>query len=231
MCGRFTQMMTWEELHSLYSIHDKDLSNLEPRYNISPTDPAWVVLRDEDGNVTSERMRWWLVPSFWKKKIKEVPATFNARCETVTTAPMFRQSYRTKRCVVPASGFYEWTGPKADRLPWYITSTNGLPLSIAGLWERWTDPETNEAIRSFTIITTDANTFMGKIHDRMPVILDEAGIQTWLSTADEALLRPAPENTLQAWRVDKKVNSNRYQEPDAVTPIADPTGQATMAGA
>jgi putative SOS response-associated peptidase YedK len=132
------------------------------------------------------------------------------RCETVTTAPMFRQAYRTQRCIVPASGFYEWTGEKKDRLHWYITSRDGLPLSIAGLWERLTDPETKEAVRSFTIITTDANTCMGNIHDRMPVILDDVDIKTWLAGADEALLRPAPEHKLQAWRVDKKVNSNRY---------------------
>jgi putative SOS response-associated peptidase YedK len=219
MCGRFTQMMTWEELHGLYSIHDNDRSNLEPRYNISPTDPAFVVRRDDDGVMRLERMRWWLVPSFWKKSIKEVPATFNARCETIHTASMFKQAYRAKRCVVPVSGFYEWTGDKKARLPWYITSTDGKPLSFAGLWETWRNPDDGEAVHSFTIITTEANAFMAKIHDRMPVVLNSEGVHEWLSAADAAILRPAPAGVLQAWRVGSKVNSNRYQEADAVTPL------------
>jgi putative SOS response-associated peptidase YedK len=221
MCGRFTQMMTWEELHSLYSIHDDALSNLEPRTNISPTDPALVVRRDDREHATLERMRWWLVPFFWKKTLREVPPTFNARFETVATTAMFRDAFERRRCIVPASGFYEWTGEKRARLPWYITATDGLPLSFAGLWDRWTNPETGAEIRSCTIITTNANRFMAQMHHRMPVILDAAGVETWLSNPDESLLRPAPEGALQAWRVDPKVNSNRYQEADAIVPIGE----------
>src|SRR5688572_9989157 len=111
MCGRFSQIMTWAEIQALYEMNDPAVTNFEPRYNISPTDPAWVVHRDTEGVTKLDRMRWWLVPSFWKKTLKEVPATFNARCETVETAYMFKQAYRAKRCVVPVSGFYEWTGP------------------------------------------------------------------------------------------------------------------------
>lgn len=178
MCGRFTQMMTWAELEGLYSIHDKNLSNLEPRYNISPTDPALVVRRDSKGDMKLEQMRWWLVPFFWKKSLKEVPPAFNARAETVATTSLFNEAFQRRRCIVPASGFYEWTGDKKARLPWYITSADGLPLSFADLYERWKNPETAETIQSCTIITTAANAFMSNIHDRMPVILDDVGVKT-----------------------------------------------------
>jgi putative SOS response-associated peptidase YedK len=219
MCGRFSQFYTWEELHGLYAIHDQPASNLEPRYNISPTDRAGVVLTDRAGEPAYEEMRWGLVPFFWKKSLKEVPATFNARAETIATGGMFRDAFRRHRCIVPASGFYEWTGPKTARQPWFISAADGKPLSLAGVWDRWTNPETKEEIRSFTIIVTAANNFMAEMHDRMPVVLDEAGREAWLSSPDAALLKPAPEDALRAWRVTPKMNSNRYQEPDAVTAI------------
>jgi putative SOS response-associated peptidase YedK len=219
MCGRFSQFYTWQELQALYAIHDQPASNLEPRYNISPTDRAGIVRIDHAGKLVYNEMRWGLVPFFWKKSLKAVPATFNARAEGIASNGMFRDAFKRHRCVVPASGFYEWTGPKTARQPWFVSSADGAPLAFAGLWDRWIDPATKEEIRSFTIIVTDANAFMAKMHDRMPVVLDEAGRQAWLASPDPSLLKPAPEDALRAWRVTPKMNSNRYQEADAVAAI------------
>jgi putative SOS response-associated peptidase YedK len=220
MCGRFSQFYTWQELQALYAIHDQPAPNLEPRYNISPTDRAGVVRINRAGERVYEEMRWGLVPFFWKKGLKQVPATFNARAEGVASNGMFRDAFKRHRCVVPASGFYEWTGPKTAREPWFVSAADGAPLSFAGLWDRWTDPATKEEIRSFTIIVTDANAFMAKMHDRMPVVLDAAGREAWLASPDISLLRPAPEAALRAWRVTPQMNSNRYQEADAVVKVA-----------
>jgi putative SOS response-associated peptidase YedK len=220
MCGRFSQIMTWAEIHALYELNDPAVSNIEPAYNISPTDPALVIRRDSKGETKLERMRWWLVPFFWKKSLKEVPPAFNARAETIATQSLFKEAFKRRRCIVPASGFYEWSGEKKARLPWYFTSPDGLPLSFAGLYERWKNPETAETVQSCTIITTDANRMIARIHDRMPVILDKAGVKAWLDAPDASLLKPAPAGALRAFRVDPKVNSNRYQEPDAIRPIA-----------
>ena len=96
-------------------------------------------------------MRWGLVPWWWDKKLKEAPAAFNARAEGIESRPLFRDAFRRNRCIVPASGFYEWTGPKTDRQPHYITRSDGTPMSFAGLWDRWTNPETDERILSCTI--------------------------------------------------------------------------------
>jgi putative SOS response-associated peptidase YedK len=219
MCGRFSQFYTWQELQALYAIHDQPASNLEPRYNISPTDRAGIVRVRRSGERAYEEMRWGLVPFFWKKSLKEAPATFNARAEGIATAGMFRDAFQRHRCIVPASGFFEWTGPKTAREPWFISAADGAPLSFAGLWDRWIDPATKEEIRSFTIIVTDANAFVGKMHDRMPVVLDAAGRDAWLASPDASLLKPAPEAALRAWRVTPKMNSNKYQEADAATAI------------
>lgn len=139
--------------------------------------------------------------------------------ETVAEKPMFRSAFRSRRWVVPASGFYEWTGPKTARQPWYISASAGGVLSFAGLWERYRDPETGEDRMSATIVVCEANNFMAKLHDRMPVILDGSGIEAWLTGADNELLKPAPDDVLQAWPVSPAVNSNRYHEPDTVMAI------------
>lgn len=218
MCGRFTQMMTWEELHALYAIHERPRSNLEPRYNIAPTQTIAAVVEAE-GERRLEAMRWGLVPAWWKKPLKDLPSTFNARAETVAEKPMFRSAYKARRCVVPASGFFEWTGEKGHRQPWYITRADGQPLSLAGLWERWSDPETGEDILSATIIVCEANAFMSKLHHRMPVVLAAEQIGDWLDAPRPELLVPAPEGSLQAWQVSPQVNSSRYQGTDTVEPL------------
>lgn len=165
------------------------------------------------------RARWGLVPRWWKKELRALPSTFNARAETVAQKPMFRAAYNSRRCVVPASGFYEWTGPKGDRQPWYITAADGAPLSLAGLWETFIDPESGAESVSATIIVCAANDFMSRLHERMPVIFGRADTDVWLAEPRPERLRPAPSEALRAWKVSPKVNSSRYDAPDAVTPV------------
>lgn len=218
MCGRFTQLYKWEDLIAAYRVLEPAPSNLEPRYNIAPTQAIDIVRADGDRH-TAARARWGLVPIWWKKD-KLPPSTFNARGETAAEKPMFRSAFKARRCIVPASGFYEWTGPKTDRQPWYISAADGGLLDFAGLYETYRDPESGEDRLSATIVTCDANDFMGRLHSRMPVILDARDIDAWLEAPRTDLLRPAAEDRLQAWRVSTGVNSNRYHEPDAIAPVA-----------
>jgi putative SOS response-associated peptidase YedK len=152
-----------------------------PRYNISPTDPIGVITVGNDGAWTYQDMRWWLVLSWWKKPLKEVPATFNARAETVDDKPIFRGAFQSRRCLIPVSRFYEWTGPKEARQPWFISAANGKPMTLAGLYQRWRNPETGESIMGCSIVVMGANQFMGEIHDRMPVIIEATDREAWLA--------------------------------------------------
>src|SRR3954453_135858 len=140
MCGRFTQNYTWQEVHDFLNFLGAPL-NLRPRYNIAPTTMIDVVRLGKNGRELI-KMRWGLVPFFWKKSLKEVPATFNARAETVAEKPMFREAFKRRRCIIPTSGFFEWTGGKGDRQPHFFTAADGSPiLAFAGLWDKWRDPQ------------------------------------------------------------------------------------------
>jgi putative SOS response-associated peptidase YedK len=169
MCGRFTQ--NWQQVHEFLNFFGAP-RNLRPRYNIAPTTMIDVVRLNAEGKGELVPMRWGLVPFFWNKTLKELPATFNARVETVAEKPMFREAFRKRRCIIPAAGFFEWTGPKTDRQPHLFTSADGSPLiAFAGLWDRWRDPATGEDVLSCTILVGGASAWMTAYHDRMPVLL------------------------------------------------------------
>ena len=132
--------------------------NLQPHYDLAPTDTVDVVRATEQG-CELVPMRWGLVPYWWKKPLNELPVTFNARAESVVDKPMWRDAFRRRRCIIPASGFYEWTGAKTARQPHLFTAADGSPiLAFAGLWDRWRDPVSGDAIQSCTIIVCGANT-------------------------------------------------------------------------
>ncbi len=218
MCGRFTRMYTWEELHALYMLSPggpREGSNLQPRYNICPTTQIDII-RERDGRRELVSARWGLVPSWWKKPLKELPATFNARSDTVAEKPMFRGAFRARRCIIPASGYYEWRkGEDGGREPHYFTRADKAILSLAGLWEEWVDPASGEVVTSATIIVTDASQDLSHIHHRMPVILEADQISDWLSgKSGPELLNPSPEGTLVEHRVSRRVNSSRSDEND-----------------
>jgi putative SOS response-associated peptidase YedK len=172
MCGRFTQRYTWREIHDLYGLTGA-ARNLQAHYNIAPTDTVEVVRPTDGGATELVSMRWGLIPYWWKKPLKQLPATFNARAESVADKPMFREAFRRHRCIIPASGYYEWIARPDGKQPYFISAADGSVLSFAGLWERWKNPETGEPVVSCTIIVTDANALTRPIHDRMPVLLDK----------------------------------------------------------
>ena len=225
MCGRFTQRYTWAEVHAFLSVVGAPL-NLRPRHNIAPTTTIDVVRLDAEGRRELVRMRWGLVPFFWKKSLKEVPATFNARAETVAEKPMFRGAFRSRRCLIPASGFYEWTGDKGDKTPHLFTAADGSPvLAFAGLWDRWRDPAAGEDVLSATIIVSGASDWMTPYHDRMPVLLGRDRFDAWLSgEAGPEVLKPAREDALREWIVSHRVNRTGIGDDDPT--LLDPVEAA-----
>jgi putative SOS response-associated peptidase YedK len=217
MCGRFTVKMTWAEIVTLYKLTvDRPPHNLQPRYNVCPTDPIDVVT-ERDGKRDLVRMRWGVVPWWWSKPLKELRmATFNARAETVETKAVFRDAFKRSRCLIPMSGYYEWQNTPGGKQPWFFTARDGSPiLTAAGLWDEWKNRETGEPMRSCAMIITEPNGFAAQIHDRMPAFLTEAQFAPWLSgEAGAGILKPAPNDHLQRWPVSKRVNSSKADADD-----------------
>ena len=149
------------------------------------------------------------------KRAKETPATFNARAETATSKPTFRDAFKRKRCLIPASGYYEWHATPTGKQPYYYTARDGSSLTIAGLWDGWKDTETGLPLMSCSFIITGTNELAGKIHNRMPVLLQPKDFDGWLAgTAGTELLRPAPDDYLQNWTVSRRVNRSRAPSDD-----------------
>ncbi len=211
MCGRYTRYLPWSEIHRLYRLTaPADVGrNDAPRYNIAPTDEVPFITVADDGNHKVRAGRWWLVP-FWAKEMPKAPM-FNARIEGVDSTPAFRDAFKSRRCLVPADGFYEWTKSPADggKDPWHIYLPGHAPFSFAGLWAY------NKAldVTSCTIITEPAGKPMRQLHDRQPVILDPAYYDAWLDPATpagdvKALLSHDINGQLQFNRVGREVNSS-----------------------
>ena len=219
MCGRFTQSYTWDEIHGLFEVAGA-ARNLRARYNIAPTTEVDAVVDRGQGREVAS-MRWGLVPAWWKKGLKEVPATFNARAETVASKPMFRDAFRRRRCIVPASGFFEWTDAAGGKQPHFFSAADGGVLAFAGLWDRWTDPASGDELLSCTVIVSGANGWMAPYHDRMPVLLVAADVAGWLSgEAGPEVLRPAAEAALREWPVSKRINRpSAADDPALVEPV------------
>lgn len=169
-----------------------------------------------------EAMRWGLIPH-WYKTPNDGPLLINARAESVAEKPAFRSAVRTRRCLIPASGFYEWTKDTEDnRLPWYIQRADGAPIVFAGLWQDWGKDEEAGPMRTAAILTCGAGPDIAEIHHRMPVILEAENWARWLGETEgkaAPLMAPAPDGTLTAYRVDPKVNSNRAKGPDLIEPL------------
>jgi len=218
MCGRFTRKYTWREIHDLFRLTaPAGIPNLQPRYNVCPTDVVDTVVQ-HDGARQLVEMRWGLVPYWWSKPLKELRlSTFNARVETVTTKPFFREPFKKRRCLIPVSGYYEWQDTPGGKQPWYFTARDGSPiLTIAGLWDEWKNRETGERIKSCTMIIAEPNEFVAEVHDRMPVHLMPSQFDHWLNgtmTVEE--LTPLPNDYLQRWSVSKRVNSSKANKDDA----------------
>jgi putative SOS response-associated peptidase YedK len=213
MCGRFTQSFTWDEIQAFYALLNELLPNLRPSWNVAPTQEIGVI-GARDAGLGFTRMRWGLVPS-WSNDASGGARMINARSDTIAEKPTFRDAFAKRRCIIPASGFFEWQGAGAAKTPWYITSAHREPLSFAGLWERWKTPE-GEWLHTACVITTDANKALGHIHHRMPVILSRSDVEPWLREGGAHFLRPCPDEDVTAWTVSKRVNSVKNDAPDLV---------------
>jgi putative SOS response-associated peptidase YedK len=217
MCGRFTYNLTWEEIWKLYQL-TLNSSNLKPNFNVCPTTTIDVVVRGDDARVLVP-MRWGLIPGWWKKPLKEMRlATFNARAETVGDKPMFRESFKKRRCLIPLTGYYEWHTEGKEKQPYYFSRADGQVMTIAGIQDAWNDPESGERIRSVSMVITEPNKFVAGVHDRMPVIVEAKDFEQWERgdvTEAAALMKPAAEDLLQKWPVSKRVNSSRADGDDA----------------
>ena len=217
MCGRGTQYFSWQELHELYDIHSPPL-NLEERYNVAPTTDIVTVRDEPDGRVAAP-MRWGLVPSWWKDD-KPPASTINARAEGIDAKPMWRGPFKSRRCVIPFSGFYEWLREGKTKRPFYVTMADEGIMSLAGLWDAWQHEE--ETIYSCAIVTTETNLTMATIHDRMPVILGRSDIEKWLSgSSGVELLKPCPDDWIRAIEVSPYVNKVANQGPNCIKPVTD----------
>lgn len=216
MCGRFVQGKAITELQSYFDIKGPP-PNFQARYNVAPTqEVAVVVMGPLDRQIVVKK--WGLIPA-WSKEGKAEFATFNARAESVREKPAYRQAFQQRRCIVPADGFYEWTGPKGAKIPHLFERTDGAPLALAGLHETWRAKNGNEQIQSFTIVVTAANRWMSFFHDRMPVILERDDFDRWLTgTPDDAatLMRAAGEDVLKERVVSTLVNSVKNEGPELV---------------
>jgi putative SOS response-associated peptidase YedK len=219
MCGRFTKEWTWEQVYAFsqpLTLDRYEQSNLQPSYNVCPTDIIDVMILADEGKAKLVPMRWGLIPAWWKKTLREFKlATFNARAETITEKATFKSAFKRRRCIIPASGYYEWETTPSGKIPHYYTRSNGQLIGIAGIWDEWTDIETGEIIKSCAMVITEPSAFAAKYHDRMPVILEPEQFQDWLTaTSGTEVLKPAAENVLQERAVSTRVNSSRANKSD-----------------
>jgi putative SOS response-associated peptidase YedK len=225
MCGRYSLDATPEELAQVFNLSLEDVERLfEPRYNIAPTDKVLAVRQQRAGRQREPvLLRWGLIPH-WARDRDWGGRTINARAETVETKPAFRDPFRERRCLVVATGFYEWQKSAGRKQPYLIRRHDRKPLAFAGLWDRWQGP-TDEVVESCTIVTTDANGIVRPIHDRMPVILQPADYDRWLDSATRDtqqlrhLLEPVPDEVLTAHPVSSLVNKPANDVPECVVPI------------
>lgn len=225
MCGRFAITLPNDAMAQLFAAAPaNDLPHV-PNFNVCPTTQIHTVL-NEDGTRKLTSMRWGFLPH-WYKATNGGPLLINARAETIAEKPAFKAACRERRCLIPVSGFYEWTkDEEGGRDPWYIHAQDNGPLVFAGVWQDW--ERDGERHRTCAIVTTGANSAMSAIHHRMPVIVTPDNWSLWLGEKGKGaatLMQAAPEDALDWFRVDRTVNSNRASGPDLIEPLSAPTPQ------
>ncbi|HOI66107.1 MAG TPA: SOS response-associated peptidase [Thiomonas arsenitoxydans] len=224
MCGRYVLKSSPQRLREVFGIEGPDMARSEewrPRYNLAPMQKAPIV-RLLEGRRHLDLLQWGLIPS-WAQDPAIGNRLINARSETAAEKPAFRAAFRSRRCIVPADGFYEWQQPSGKQ-PFYIHRPDGQLLAMAGLWEHWMPPGATELLLTFTILTTEANDVMRPLHDRMPVVLEGDDVGLWLDSGSkaeklQALMRPKREVDLDAYPVSKAVNNVRKDAPTLLEEI------------
>jgi putative SOS response-associated peptidase YedK len=222
MCGRFAVTLPPDAMAQLFqAVPGNDLPDV-PNYNICPTNRVHVVVSEDSRRLTA--MRWGFLPH-WYKAENDGPLLINARAETIAEKPAFRAAVRERRCLIPVTGFFEWTkDAEGNRLPWYIHAAENAPLAFAGIWQMWGQ---DDPVATCAIVTTAANQPMSAIHNRMPVILSPGDWPLWLGEAGHGaalLMRAAPDDLLAWHRVDRAVNSNRARGAELIAPNGEGVG-------
>jgi putative SOS response-associated peptidase YedK len=224
MCGRYAFLLPPEAMTAMFKVL-KQVADYPPRYNITPTQPI-IVIAEREGRRTAELFRWGLVPG-WVKDPKDFPLLINARAESMADKPSFRDALRNSRCIVPASGYYEWmTGADGKRRPYYITSAETETMAFAGLYSTWAGPN-GEEVDTVCIVTVDPNLEISGVYDRMPAILrGEAAIDAWLNTRDvdvreaAALAVSPPPGTMKYHAVGKAIGKATSEGPELILPAS-----------
>jgi putative SOS response-associated peptidase YedK len=225
MCGRVVQSSSPARyaLVDGMNVRDSRVSNYPPRWNAAPSQELLVIRRNhQTGQVSLDPLRWGLIPN-WCKDPTGGRKPINAKAETVADLPSFREAYRKRRCILPVDGFYEWKAIKGQRAkkPYAIAMQDGSPFGIAGIWENWKDPSIGAWIRTFAIITTDANELVNQIHDRMPAILAPPDYVRWLSEEPDPrnMLKPFPSEAMRIWPISSRVNKPENDESSILEPV------------
>lgn len=221
MCGRFAVTLPNDAMAQLFAAQPANTLPEVPNFNVCPTNQVHVVRSGETGRQLLP-MRWGFIPH-WYKAENAGPLLINARSETLAEKPAFREACRMRRCLMVATGFYEWTkSAQETRLPWYIHRQDGAPIAFAGIWQDWGGGEQRQP--TCAIVTTGANESISNIHHRMPVILEPEQWSLWLGEEGKGaarLMQAAPDDTLIYHRVDPKVNSNRSSGPELIELFED----------
>jgi putative SOS response-associated peptidase YedK len=234
MCGRYFLSRTPEEIARWFATRNA-LPNFPARYNIAPTDPVLAVrFNRKSGERSLDTLRWGLVPH-WAKDLKFGARAINARAESLATTPAFRDAFAARRCLIPASGFYEWKKEGDNRVPYAIMPTEEPLFAFAGLWENWRDRSGGKEaswIRTCSIVTGEPNALLAPIHDRMPVILSREAWPRWLGEEDasqeelSALLAPVPPERMRIYPVSPRVNSVKNDDAGLIEPLMATGGTA-----
>jgi len=220
MCGRYALHAPPDLLAEQFQATPGE--DLPPRFNIAPSQPVPAV-RDAGSGREWVLLRWGLVPA-WAKEEKTSYSMINARAETVAVKPAYRAAFRQRRCLIPASGFYEWRAGPGGKQPYYLRLKNTEVFAFAGLWERWQGAD-DRIVESCTIIVTTANAAVQPIHERMPVILAPNNYAAWLAPEQtepgplQALLKPFPAESMRLYPVGRQVNNPRHDAADCIVPL------------
>ena len=221
MCGRYTVTAPGDVLAAAFGLETPP--DLAPRYNVAPTQEVAIVRLGDGGRLELALVRWGLIP-FWAKERAIGNKLINARADGLATKPSFRDSFKKRRCLVPATGWFEWKKLEKGKQPYLFRMRDGSVFAFAGLWSRWNDPESGEPLETCAIVTTEPNELAATVHDRMPAILDRAAHAPWLEAVPAspdlaALLAPRAIDGLVAHPVSRLVNSPANDLPACLEPV------------
>ena len=219
MCGRFAITIPSDAMSQLFDAQPANNLPDLPNFNVCPTNSIHVVTYNGLGRKL-ESLRWGFVPN-WYRTVNAGPLLINARSETIAQKPAFVNASRERRCLIPCSGFYEWSKDlEGNKTPWFIKRNDDTPLVFGGVWQEW--GYEGEIIKTCAIVTTASNSKLSSIHHRLPLVLERNNWSFWLGEEGHGastLMRPTADETLKAYRVSKNINSNRASGPDLISPL------------